>query len=136
MMNSNTQTALFMLAFCVSWCVLCYYLSNCGWRQLGLRFATDLKPRGTAFRGKYGNIGSAYYQGCLNFHVSPEGLFISVVWIFRPWHKPLLIPWSEIHDETPYMAPWRKQIQVQVGNPTIARIRLPTPVLATYLATK
>jgi hypothetical protein len=36
------------------------------------------------------------YGNCLTVGVSPRGLYLAVVFLFRPGHPPLLIPWPDI----------------------------------------
>lgn len=36
------------------------------------------------------------YNNCLTIGASKEGLYIAVLFLFRPGHHPIFIPWSEI----------------------------------------
>jgi len=36
------------------------------------------------------------YGNCLTVGVSPRGLYLAVVFLFRPGHPPLLVPWGDI----------------------------------------
>ena len=38
----------------------------------------------------------AIYPGCLKFSVAREGLGISMLFLFRVGHPPLLVPWTDI----------------------------------------
>ncbi len=39
-------------------------------------------------------LGGAQYKGCVNIHVAPSGLHLSVLPFFAVAHPPLLIPWG------------------------------------------
>lgn len=39
------------------------------------------------------------YGGCINVGVTDKGLFLSVLFLFRVGHPPLLIPWEDISVE-------------------------------------
>jgi hypothetical protein len=36
------------------------------------------------------------YGNCLTVGVSPRGLYLAVLFLFRPGHPPLLIPWPDV----------------------------------------
>jgi hypothetical protein len=40
--------------------------------------------------------GWANYNGCLTVGGNVEGLYLSVLFLFRPGHPPLFVPWIEI----------------------------------------
>jgi hypothetical protein len=121
---------LFPLALAVFWCAIVIMLSILsGWRRLAQSYATDLAPRGTAFLCQSGYVGFVAYRNCLSARVASEGLFLSVLWPFRPGHKTLLIPWSAIHDEEPRQVFWLQFTRFQIGTPSIGRLQLPAKVL-------
>jgi hypothetical protein len=68
-----------------------------GWRRLSECYHTD-RP----FDGKVLRFQSAlmrwgsHYGGCLNAGANTEGLYLSLMFFFRPGHPPLFIPWSDI----------------------------------------
>jgi hypothetical protein len=73
-----------------------------GWRQLARRFATARPPEGDLFRFVSGSFSSngwffpTGYGNCLTVAASAAGLRISVLFLLRIMHPPLLIPWSAI----------------------------------------
>lgn len=120
---------LFPLAFATLWCTISFLLGLfSGWQRLALEYATDQPPHGTAFSWQSGYVGFVGYRNCLNIHVAPEGMFLSVVWLFRLGHRTVLFPWAAIHDLEERNFPWHRLTRFQVGTPTIARVQLPTRV--------
>lgn len=88
----------FLIAFTVLWILMCIAISLWGgWSQLTDRY------RGTSSKAeaKWGFESAsmrrmAAYPGCLKFSVGREGLGISILFLFRVGHPPLLIPWTDI----------------------------------------
>lgn len=71
-----------------------------GWRQLAQNY-----PAGGAVPSplKYfvwGQVGRIYYRKCLNVGGDERGLYLVPFFVFRPFHPPLFIPWSEIQART------------------------------------
>ena len=67
-----------------------------GWSALAGSYARSDRPEGTAFRFGSGNLGLASYRGCLWFVSGVRGLHVSVLFLFRPGHPPLFVPWSDV----------------------------------------
>ena len=125
--------ALFPLAFAMMWCFVCFLLAFVGgWRRLALSYATDRPPHGTPFRWQSGNVGFVQYRNCLNIYVAEDGLYLSVVWLFRLGHKPLLVPWSAINDVQEKQILWYALTRFRIGVPSIATVRIPTKVFEAH----
>jgi hypothetical protein len=125
--------ALFPLAFVLLWCFVCLLLSFVsGWRRLALSYATDQPPHGTPFPWQSGNVGFVQYRNCLNIYVAEDGLYLSVVWLFRLGHKPLLVPWSAINDVQEKQILWYALTRFRIGVPSIATVRIPTKVFEAH----
>jgi len=60
--------------------------------------------------------------------VASEGLYLEAPFILRPWHPPLLIPWSDLRVEAVTDKWWRRSLHLAVGDPPVARLRLPLKV--------
>ena len=39
------------------------------------------------------------YENCVTLKITDQGLHLSLIFIFRIGHPPLLVPWEEIHVE-------------------------------------
>ena len=123
---------LFPLVFPVFWCVVCLLLSVVGgWKSLAESYGTDLSPRGTAFLWQSGAVGLVAYRNCLNIHATPDGLFLSVAWLFRVGHRPLFIPWRAIHNVEARQILWRSLTRFQVGTPAVGSVQIPSRIFQT-----
>ena len=99
-----------------------------GWRKLAKRFDApplapdDARRLGSAF------IGAVRYNGVLRLAIDHRGMFLSPYRIFRPFHRPLLVPWSEIRIEE---ATGRTAAGRQLAFPAVpdTRVVLPQSVL-------
>jgi hypothetical protein len=128
--NLALVIALFLAVFPTLWCLVVLLLSVVGgWRRLGAAYAATSLPHGTEFHWQTGGVGVVSYRNCLSVHVAPEGLFLSLPWMFRIGHRTLLIPWQEIHSRTPVRFLWRRSVRFQVGAPPVASILLPQHVI-------
>lgn len=119
-----------LLALPVFWCLVCLLLSRIsGWHRLSEQYGTDQAPLGRSLSMQSGWVGIVSYRNCLSVHVAPSGLFLSVMFLLRIGHRPLLIPWSAIHGVEPRQLLWMKLSRFQVGHPPIARIELPAGIV-------
>jgi len=90
--------SIFFLLFILLWVGLTLLFSFIGgWRELARFYsyqsqAIDKKRymQSASMRGWMG------YKGCLTIGANPEGLYISVLFLFRVGHPSLFIPWSAI----------------------------------------
>jgi len=82
------------------WFLVLWVLSVAsGWRRLAKRFdAPSLAPADAHRLGSV-FIGAVRYNGVLRLAIDHRGMFLSPYPIFRPFHRPLLVPWSEIQIE-------------------------------------
>lgn len=84
-------------AILLLWTAVLFLLSFIGgWKRLAGTFRTELKPSGDSFSAASGCMRVVNYSFVLNAAVSSEGLFLSVLKPFRPFHPGLFIPWSSI----------------------------------------
>lgn len=121
---------LFIVVFPVFWCLIVLLLSYVGgWQRLSKVYASDIEPHGQAFPWISGRIGVVSYRNCLTVHVAPEGLFLSMPFIFRIGHKTLLIPWHAIHSQDAVRFLWLQMVRFHVGQPSMGCIQLPQHVL-------
>lgn len=98
MTTTADAVALVLLGTCGAaglWCaVLALVAWVGGWARLSREVgATDSAAGGSA-RGLSARFGVANYSGVLTLHADSLGLSLSVLAIFRPFHRPLFLPWS------------------------------------------
>lgn len=77
-----------------------------GWQLLSRRFKTQTRPAPEApsfrrrwFKGLTSAVRLRYwsqYEGVIRLVATEQGLFLSVVFLYRPSHPSLYIPWGEI----------------------------------------
>lgn len=121
---------LFILVFPTFWCMIVLLLSYAGgWQRLSKVYASTTQPHGKAFHGISGGVGIVSYRNCLTIHVAPEGIFLSLPFIFRIGHQTLLVPWHAIHSQEAARFRWTDAVKFQVGFPSQGQILLPQRVL-------
>lgn len=69
-----------------------------GWHGLARQFRADGPAPSSMRNFTSGKIGWVDYKNCLAVGGDEQGLYLVPNLIFRPFHPPLRIPWSEIHD--------------------------------------
>jgi hypothetical protein len=67
-----------------------------GWSALAERYRTDRPFQGSVWKYQFGFLGSVRYNGALTVGSGSEGFYLAVFFFLRPFHPPLLIPWSEV----------------------------------------
>ncbi len=102
----------FVLSFVAIWLLVTRIVSRTsGWHRLAGRFGSPgpFASVGERMRFASAQIGWGNYSGALELRASASGLYLAPIWVFRPFHPPLFIPWSEIvvHPARgPGAAPW------------------------------
>lgn len=88
----------FTVFFSILWSGIIYltsYLS--GWHFLAGRYRTEPLTEGF-YRGVYGRIGVANYNGVLRVAFTEKGMYMHVMPLFKIGHPPLLLPWSQLKE--------------------------------------
>lgn len=65
----------------------------------------------------------------MNVCISPMGLYLSVLPIFRVGHPPLLIPWREIQVIQKRFSIFGSRTAVSIGIPEVAAVVLPDKII-------
>lgn len=89
---------IFPVYFLTLWLLVSAIISYIGgWTTLAKRFRLKQPFAGTRWTGQGGQMRwIASYRNCLTLGVSPEGLYLATMFLFRFRHPPLLIPWNEV----------------------------------------
>lgn len=101
-----------ILSFVAVWTFVAWIASRAsGWHRMTQRFGSPgpFGSVGERVRFASAQIGWANYSGALELRASASGLFLATVWVFRPFHPPLFIPWSDLQVHParwPGVAPW------------------------------
>jgi hypothetical protein len=90
--------AIFPIYFLCLWFLVAATISLIGgWFSLAKVYRTRVPFDGVEWRMQSGQMRwLANYHNVLTFGVSPQGLYLASMFLFRFMHPPLLIPWSEI----------------------------------------
>jgi hypothetical protein len=68
-----------------------------GWFSLTKLYRARVPFDGTKWRMQSGQMRwLTNYNNVLTLGVSPQGLYLATMFLFRSMHPPLLVPWSEI----------------------------------------
>ncbi len=88
----------FPLFFVASWTVSLYLVAAAsGWRLLATRFRAQGSFTGQTWRMQFARMRwMSNYNGALTIGADTTGLFMVPMMVFRLWHPPLFIPWTEI----------------------------------------
>jgi hypothetical protein len=87
--------------FVAGWLLVSGLLAHFGgWASLAKEFAAEAPESGERYRFQSGAMGYRYfpvhYRGCLTLTLVPEGLHLSLLFLFRFQAPPILIPWRVI----------------------------------------
>lgn len=84
--------------FVLFWCVLLFSIGALsGWVSLARRFRLIAGFTGPTWRFQSARMRwTAHYGNCLTVGADASGLMLSILFLFRPGHPPLLVPWTEI----------------------------------------
>ncbi len=133
---SDVGSLQFLAIIPVVWCVLTWLLSRIsGWSKLAQRYA-DSRPsqsetsqsekgQGEKASLRTGRIGAVTYHSCLKFCVNDEGFRVAVAWPLRFGHRPLFIPWSDLHNVAEDNMMFSQKVKLSIGQPTLTRALFP-----------
>jgi hypothetical protein len=97
---------LFPFFFVGMWCFVLRTLSyKSGWTKLADRFYFPGKFDGIYFRFRSGRMNDVAFSSALELGANEQGLYLIPMLLFRLFHKPILIPWSELEAE-PFKRFW------------------------------
>jgi hypothetical protein len=123
-----------LVFFAGMWIGVCILLARLGgWRRLAQRYPAQQQANGKRFRMQSAKVGPVSYNGCLNFCAAQQGLQISVIFIFKPGHPPVFIPWDEIRVKSVHRFLWIRWVLLEVGVPRIVTMQVRTYVVQQYL---
>lgn len=115
----------FPLVFGTFWTFVSLLLSVLGgWRRLASHYRTDQRSAAPALHPYWLMMGPVSYRGITTLQPTPEGLWISVMILFRLGHPPLLIPWRDVRGGHAGRPALFNTIALELGNPRITTLRL------------
>jgi hypothetical protein len=126
-------------SFILIWSSVVYLLAwVSGWQQLARHYRSARPPSGQPWGGFWAMIGPVSYRGTLTLQAAPEGLYLTMMVLFRLGHPTLLIPWHAIKRHTNAPGSLFTWLALELGEPRITTLRLPIglvdeQVLARYI---
>ena len=89
---------LLVLVILVCWVIISYVIAHMGgWFRLARFYRFSGEFLGERWRFQSAQMRwKVGYNNCLTVGASPEGLYLSVMFILRFGHPPLLVPWGDI----------------------------------------
>lgn len=95
-----------VFGFAIWWVFLIWAISwLTGWRTLARHYHHAGPFHGTTHRFQHISLGWSDYGGCVTVGSNADGLYLAVMLPFRPGHRPLFIPWSDVRSAE-YVQKW------------------------------
>ena len=93
-----------------------------GWSRLAQRYRSDLAFQGSLWKFQFGFLGAVRYNSALTVGSGMQGLYLATFFLFRPFHPPLLIPWSDVSVGKVKQALWMRLVELQLGPEPVASL--------------
>ncbi|WP_269542249.1 hypothetical protein [Cerasicoccus fimbriatus] len=91
---------LFPIFFPILWCSILYMLSQMsGWHRVAKTFAYDEKIAGEYLRFQSAQINGVNFNSALEIGINDVGLTMAPFFLFRLFHKRILLPWNYLRAE-------------------------------------
>jgi len=125
----------FLVIFPVFWCFVVWLISLIGgWRRLAQVYQTSETPGGRGLFAHFVLVGIASYRNTVTVRITPAGLHLAVMPLFRVGHPPLLIPWHALRGGEPTSFRWLLGVRFQVLGPAsnlpLTTLALPEAIVA------
>jgi len=88
----------FILFFTGIWFFVSFNISYMGWRAFAKRYPAPIRPAGTVYTSPATRFGNffARYGNVIQIIFAETGVYFYVVFLFRPFHPPFLLPWGSV----------------------------------------
>jgi len=89
---------LFPLFFAGLWVCVGFVISRMGWHAFATSYPARSRPSGTAYRSPSSWFGTLFasYRNVVRVVFTEAGVHFSVMFLFRAFHPPFLVPWSSV----------------------------------------
>lgn len=104
-----------------------------GWRHIAKKHPATGPTPGALKYFVWGQVGWVNYQHCLRVGGDERGLYLVPFFIFRLFHPPLFIPWSEIQTRKQERHFFVRVDTIELGR-EFSRIRLQSSALKPFQA--
>jgi|GEM_PF-1919742 len=81
------------------WLLVVFIISRAGWHTFAMRYPAAQQPPGEMYNSpvtRFGIMMPARYSGVVRIVFTNEGLYFSVMFLFRAFHAPFLVPWRSV----------------------------------------
>jgi len=84
--------------FVFAWCTVSFIISRFGWQLFAARYRATERPEGRAYNVPFFNFGSLLptYRNAARIIFTHQGIHFYMLFLFRPFHPPFLVPWSSV----------------------------------------
>lgn len=113
------------LLFPLLWVLVTFAISRMGWHALAERYRTQEPFYGKKTGLLTASINWSNYKNSLVLQYNETGIHLQPVVVFRLFHPPILIPWSEIKQITQIQFLFTKSTELIIGEPRVAKIIIP-----------
>src|SRR5436190_2273872 len=114
----------FPFFFISMWVLVVFIISKMGWADLVTNYQSDAAFIGERVGLISASINSANYKNSLILKYNEEGIYLRPILLFRLFHKPVLIPSSEIKEVRSKKILFFTFKELIVGDPFVAIIGL------------
>jgi hypothetical protein len=101
-----------------------FILSRRGWIDLASHFGYSDYFSGDRIGLTSASINGVNYNNCLLVKVNEQGIYFKPVFVFRLFHKPILVPWSEIKSIRDKKVLFINLKELVIGEPAIALLQM------------
>jgi hypothetical protein len=111
-------------AFIVVWVLITFIISRMGWADLVQSYKYESKFIGQRVGFITAFINKVQYKNALILRYNAEGIYLEPIFLFRLFHPPILVPWTEITEVRNKRIFFIDFKELVIGHSTITRIRL------------
>jgi hypothetical protein len=88
----------YLLFFIGMWILISFTVSRMGWRSFSSRYPAPFRPPGLAYASPFSRFGSIFasYRDVVRVIVTDTGIYFYPMFLFRPFHRPFLLPWTSV----------------------------------------
>lgn len=88
---------LLVVLFPLFWSAVLLLIAHIGgWARIASEYRAWDAFEGRRWSFQSGQFGWTNYGNCLTVGTSPRGLHFSVLFLFRPGHPPIFVPWEDV----------------------------------------
>lgn len=115
---------LFPVFFIGMFVFVIFFLSKKGWSDLAGQYQFEGNFEGDRVGIISAAINGVNYNNCLLLKYNHEGFYLRPVFIFRLFHKPILVPWKEIKNIRDKKLLFVQLKELVIGQPAVAIIQM------------